>query len=198
MKLTQYRDWKKLTFYYYAEAYVNFNSLVTDLFKIYKTRIWMSAINPASFVSPTSGIQLSSGTGNMPSFRERERFSDGRSKPEELGGMAFTTLADMQSAFTPPWASAQETPAPSSLAPTAYGHFFAGQPQTFQGMGIQTQDFTRGVYPSFRPPSPLTFQQYGAIGNVRSPGPMNPHYDQSSRTTYPEQLNAFQGLSLGS
>lgn len=51
------RDWKKLTFYYFADAYINFNSLVTDLFKIYKTRIWMSAINPASFVTPSAGPQ---------------------------------------------------------------------------------------------------------------------------------------------
>ncbi|EHK96896.1 hypothetical protein M7I_7368 [Glarea lozoyensis 74030] len=34
-------DWKKLTFYYFADAYINFNSLVTDLFKVYKTRIWI-------------------------------------------------------------------------------------------------------------------------------------------------------------
>lgn len=46
------RDWKKLTFFYYAHSYVNFNILVTELFKIYKTRIWMSAINPASLSSP--------------------------------------------------------------------------------------------------------------------------------------------------
>lgn len=38
-----------MTFFYYAEEYINFNDLVTDLFKVYKTRIWMSAINPASF-----------------------------------------------------------------------------------------------------------------------------------------------------
>ncbi|KAF2812501.1 PSP1-domain-containing protein [Mytilinidion resinicola] len=44
-------DYKKLTFYYYADAYINFNELVTDLFKVYKTRIWMSAVNPASFAS---------------------------------------------------------------------------------------------------------------------------------------------------
>lgn len=50
------RDWKKLTFYYFADSYINFNSLVTDLFKIYKTRIWMSAINPASFVTPSPGL----------------------------------------------------------------------------------------------------------------------------------------------
>ena len=57
------RDWKKLTFYYFADAYINFNSLVTDLFKVYKTRIWMSAINPASFASPTLGLQAPSGIG---------------------------------------------------------------------------------------------------------------------------------------
>ncbi|KAJ5084739.1 hypothetical protein NUU61_009318 [Penicillium alfredii] len=57
-------DWKKLTFYYFADSYINFNSLVTDLFKIYKTRIWMSAINPASFVTPPGpGLQ---GPGAMP------------------------------------------------------------------------------------------------------------------------------------
>lgn len=48
MRLTTHSDWKKLTFFYYANSYVNFNALVTDLFKIYKTRIWMSAVNPAS------------------------------------------------------------------------------------------------------------------------------------------------------
>ncbi|TGZ79788.1 hypothetical protein EX30DRAFT_350007 [Ascodesmis nigricans] len=48
-------DWKKLTFYYFADSYINFNSLVTDLFKVYKTRIWMSAMNPASFAHPTAG-----------------------------------------------------------------------------------------------------------------------------------------------
>jgi hypothetical protein len=58
-----YRDWKKLTFYYFADAYINFNSLVTDLFKVYKTRIWMSAINPASFASPSLGLQAPSGIG---------------------------------------------------------------------------------------------------------------------------------------
>ncbi|RFU34217.1 tRNA pseudouridine synthase, partial [Scytalidium lignicola] len=56
-------DWKKLTFYYFADSYINFNSLVTDLFKVYKTRIWMSAVNPASFASPSLGLQAPSGIG---------------------------------------------------------------------------------------------------------------------------------------
>ncbi|OJJ47769.1 hypothetical protein ASPZODRAFT_64238 [Penicilliopsis zonata CBS 506.65] len=59
-------DWKKLTFYYFADSYINFNSLVTDLFKIYKTRIWMSAINPASFVTPPTAGLLSGGGPHSP------------------------------------------------------------------------------------------------------------------------------------
>src|SRR5579862_3704896 len=58
-----YRDWKKLTFYYFADSYINFNSLVTDLFKVYKTRIWMSALNPASYANSSIGMQPPSGIG---------------------------------------------------------------------------------------------------------------------------------------
>jgi hypothetical protein len=52
------RDYHKLTYFYYAEAYVNFNELVTDLFKQYKVRIWMSAVNPASVVNPAGLMQV--------------------------------------------------------------------------------------------------------------------------------------------
>jgi len=55
-------DYQKLTYYYYAEHYVNFNPLVVDIFKQYKIRIWMSAVNPASVVNP-NGHQLPSAVG---------------------------------------------------------------------------------------------------------------------------------------
>ncbi|KAL6708975.1 hypothetical protein ACN47E_002102 [Coniothyrium glycines] len=51
-------DYHKLTYFYYAESYVNFNDLVTDLFKQYKVRIWMSAVNPASVVNPAGMSQI--------------------------------------------------------------------------------------------------------------------------------------------
>ncbi|KAL4973494.1 PSP1 C-terminal conserved region-domain-containing protein [Aspergillus desertorum] len=74
-------DWKKLTFYYFADSYINFNSLVTDLFKIYKTRIWMSAINPASFVTPPSaGLHSPNPLGfgqDTPGDRAHQRDSRG-------------------------------------------------------------------------------------------------------------------------
>ena len=37
---------------------MNFNDLVTDLFKQYKVRIWMSAVNPASVVNPAGLMQI--------------------------------------------------------------------------------------------------------------------------------------------
>ena len=56
--LTDFSDYHKLTYFYYAESYVNFNELVTDLFKQYKVRIWMSAVNPASVVNPAGMSQI--------------------------------------------------------------------------------------------------------------------------------------------
>lgn len=67
-----------MTFYYFADSYINFNPLVTDLFKIYKTRIWMSAINPASFVTPVSGLQLPSGLGPGAFGSDADHFNDRR------------------------------------------------------------------------------------------------------------------------
>ncbi|KAK3069263.1 hypothetical protein LTR53_012535 [Teratosphaeriaceae sp. CCFEE 6253] len=54
-------DFQKLIFYYYADHYINFKDLITELYRIYKTRIWLSAVNPASFSQhamgqPPSGI----------------------------------------------------------------------------------------------------------------------------------------------
>lgn len=96
------RDWKKLTFYYFADTYINFNSLVTDLFKIYKTRIWMSAINPASFSTPTAGLQpppligpgaLAPGFGtDSTSFR----------RPQERDGVPRAMYMDPYEAFGQP------------------------------------------------------------------------------------------------
>lgn len=44
-------DRRKLTFYYYASQRIDFRELVRDLFKIYKTRIWMCASNPTSMAN---------------------------------------------------------------------------------------------------------------------------------------------------
>jgi hypothetical protein len=42
------RDRRKLTFYFLADQRIDFRELVRDLFKTYKTRIWMCAMKPDS------------------------------------------------------------------------------------------------------------------------------------------------------
>ncbi|KAF9999304.1 hypothetical protein BGZ80_006594 [Entomortierella chlamydospora] len=57
-------DRRKLTFYFRAEHRIDFRELVRDLFKIYKTRIWMYAVSPSMTAAAAStqemGVQTSS------------------------------------------------------------------------------------------------------------------------------------------
>lgn len=91
--LTSFRDSKKLTFYYFADNYINFNHLVTDLFKIYKTRIWMSAINPASFQTPTASLGITPVYSAAPGDeRHRRRQQQPPAPPPQgLGSPQVTT-----------------------------------------------------------------------------------------------------------
>ncbi|KAF9931764.1 hypothetical protein BGZ67_005133, partial [Mortierella alpina] len=58
-------DRRKLTFYFQAEHRIDFRELVRDLFKTYKTRIWMYAVNGSLPAGPTrdSGGQSSPSRG---------------------------------------------------------------------------------------------------------------------------------------
>jgi len=41
------RDRRKLTYYFQADRRIDFRELVRELFKIYKTRIWMCSVEEA-------------------------------------------------------------------------------------------------------------------------------------------------------
>ncbi|KAG0051472.1 hypothetical protein BGZ90_006745 [Linnemannia elongata] len=53
-------DRRKLTFYFTAEKRIDFRELVRDLFKMYKTRIWMYALSPSMANNSSIGPQSSS------------------------------------------------------------------------------------------------------------------------------------------
>jgi len=60
------RDRRKLTFYFVAERRIDFRELVRDLFKIYKTRIWMCAVDrnrllpkQTRYIDPYQGVEAS-------------------------------------------------------------------------------------------------------------------------------------------
>ncbi|KAH6990608.1 hypothetical protein BKA56DRAFT_628238 [Ilyonectria sp. MPI-CAGE-AT-0026] len=203
-------DWKKLTFYYFADSYINFNSLVTDLFKIYKTRIWMSAINPASFASPTLGIQAPSGIG--PGAVGVTRASGGNDRRQNQQAQeqqhqpppAFTTGSrdgrGFRPNFTQPFGGDRGPSQPSGYPPSnyPYGQFGAfGNPRS-------NVPYVPGGSPNMEgfPGGPL--QQPGDFQSMRhrfpnpQSGPSPTPHSQGASPIAPQNdwVGSFQGLSL--
>ncbi|KAJ5498015.1 PSP1 C-terminal [Penicillium expansum] len=169
-------DWKKLTFYYFADSYINFNSLVTDLFKIYKTRIWMSAINPASFVTPpAAGL---SGPSPMPNPLYGQE-TDRRHQLENRPYVGSRDTVD----------TGREMPNPVGMLRTSYGESYQpfSQPSR-HSEGPAHSDVFSPQPSSFGPAD--SFEYPGSIGG--SSGSSRVHPAQG------EWINRFQGLSLNS
>lgn len=116
------RDWKKLTFYYFADTYINFNSLVVDLFKIYKTRIWMSAINPASFASSALGIQAPSGIGPGAVGVNRTPGGERRQTPQSQDQQPQAVGRNYRPAFTQSFAGDRVIPSTSTYSQSNYAY----------------------------------------------------------------------------
>jgi hypothetical protein len=177
-----YRDWKKLTFYYFADSYINFNSLVTDLFKIYKTRIWMSAINPASFVTPPSaGLQHSNTLYNQESQADRSHQHDNA-----------------------PYSHARDTAEsgreavgnPLGLVRNTY-------PDSFQsfGQGSRMPESGLGGLASADPFAPYSPHSFGGLDSSYADYATSPGGSSGPPRMHPgpgDWVNRFQGLSLGS
>ncbi|CRK14573.1 hypothetical protein BN1708_011160, partial [Verticillium longisporum] len=206
-------DWKKLTFYYFADAYINFNSLVTDLFKIYKTRIWMSAINPASFASPTLGIQAPSGIGpgavgiqraaQNPERRQQQPPAPQQQQQHEQQHASFTganpAARGLPNTFSPSVGGDRGLPAPGS----GYGQVpQSGYPYAHLGAvgnaNRQTNmPYSAGVMPSLDTYSYPQSGDYAMRGRFQTPPQGSASHDSSISTLTPTgDWPAFQGLSL--
>ena len=182
MLIILYRDWKKLTFYYFADSYINFNSLVTDLFKIYKTRIWMSAINPASFVTPPSaGLQSNPLAYGQDAQTERRQPENRAFGARESPDMSRDTLANQM-----------------GLLRTAYSDPYQGfgqtsrQPESSLGgfpSGLQSQTDPFGAYIPTYSQMESGYADFGAGTPGGAP---------RAHPTTGDWVNRFQGLSLGS
>ncbi|KAK0321533.1 hypothetical protein LTR54_005131 [Friedmanniomyces endolithicus] len=125
-------DFQKLIFYYYADHYIDFKPLVTELYRIYKTRIWMSAVNPASFSQHAMG-QPPSGVGPG-------AITSDSSNTNTSYTMAYGADPDPYGAV-PPYRVAYDTYDPNypsipgvanSFAPVAGGNNFTPTAATFQ------------------------------------------------------------------
>ncbi|KAF4449453.1 hypothetical protein F53441_7315 [Fusarium austroafricanum] len=204
-------DWKKLTFYYFADSYINFNSLVTDLFKIYKTRIWMSAINPASFASPTLGIQAPSGIG--PGAVNQNRGAAGSDRRQNQQGQephqasAFTATARDNRGFRPaptfsqPFGNESRLAQPSGYPPSNYPYGQFGNPYSNPRSNV---GYGGGAMPGAIDGYPVGVPQLGEYQSMRQrfPNPQSgPSPAPHSQATSPlaaqnEWVGSFQGLSL--
>lgn len=172
-----YRDWKKLTFYYFADSYINFNSLVTDLFKIYKTRIWMSAINPASFVTPPSaGLQSSGALGygqEAPSDRRHHDRAFGNGREAMETGRDFIPNPMLHNAYAENYQPFGQGPRHPEAGPSGFGGLQGGQGDPFS---------------AYAPTSYGSMETgYGDYANSPRIPPVPGDW-----------VNRFQGLSLGS
>ncbi|GAP83852.1 putative psp1 domain-containing protein [Rosellinia necatrix] len=200
-------DWKKLTFYYFADSYINFNSLVTDLFKIYKTRIWMSAINPASFASPTLGLQAPSGVGpgavglgRAGGSNNPDRRANQPQEPQATFANANPTSRSFQPTFTAPFAATDRPSVgggsayPSTTFPySAYGSY-SGAPRAtsyLPGM-MQTMDAYSAGFPQNGEFPPTMRTRFSSPHDAQS------SHDQAqpSLAAPNEWVSTFQGLSL--
>ncbi|KAJ5934238.1 hypothetical protein N7466_003785 [Penicillium verhagenii] len=168
-------DWKKLTFYYFADSYINFNSLVTDLFKIYKTRIWMSAINPASFVTPpTAGLPGPSPMAN-PLYSQDASHGDRRHQHERpYGGRDADAGREMAN--------------PVGMLRNAFT-------DTYQPFIQSSRQVDAGQSDPFAPYSPTS---YGPLETGFSDYPSGNAPNNRMHPAQSEWVGRFQGLSLNS
>lgn len=185
------RDSKKLTFYYFADTYINFNSLVTDLFKIYKTRIWMSAINPASFVTPTASLAPTAYTG--PSFGTGRQSPASRRRQHTMP-FGQGNQANYEETFDHRRILPQNIRGPQrEQYYNGYPSFDTVAPQTPYGL----QGYPQAAVDPFTPYIP--YQMLNANAPNFAP---SQNQDARSRANHQQPntnwVNKFQGLSLGS
>jgi hypothetical protein len=207
-----HRDWKKLTFYYFADSYINFNSLVTDLFKIYKTRIWMSAVNPASFANPTLGIQAPSGIGpgavgpGSVGGRGAAHTERRTNQPQqESQAVPQSSRAFQNPAFSQSFSASERGAAPT---PSYAQDVFSYQPHYGLGFGSASRPGNNGSYHTVSGPSADVFgggfsqqHDYAAIRRAQGHLPVatSPHPQSMSPVgAQHDWASSFQGLSLNS
>ena len=189
------RDWKKLTFYYFADSYINFNSLVTDLFKIYKTRIWMSAINPASFVTPTSSLSIPHSfgmhglAGDSPSSRRRQHgpnmsqpsptlYDDSTNTPQSYLSSQGNGL---RNAYFNPYPSSGSSIQQPDSGVSAYQPIMQQSTERFT-------PYLNSPYHMLNPTASSFATSHGTPGRT----------SRTNQSSAPDWTTNFQGLSLGS
>lgn len=70
-------DRHKLTFFFEANRRIDFRELVSELFSLYKTRIWMQQVDTSVLGMHDAGTELARATGFLPSHMDCSEFGSG-------------------------------------------------------------------------------------------------------------------------
>ena len=196
------RDWKKLTFYYFADEYINFNSLVTDLFKIYKTRIWMSAINPASFQTPAGGLQLPGGIGPSAFGADPDQYSNRHPQRQFPTSTSNGPNQAPLAAFDHAWSANRDNASLGPMAfPQIYAQAFPPQDLDVNSLDQYPIDYRQGLHQVLNIHPPFNSPGYGAPNLHHSSSftarPQSSHSGMQASQVFGRDWNqSFQGLSL--
>ena len=175
------RDWKKLTFYYFADEYINFNSLVTDLFKIYKTRIWMSAINPASFQTPLGGLQIPGGVGSNSFGGDNDQYHTRRQQRHNLPAASNGSNQAALDTFDHAWNPSRDS---GAVGGTAYPQLYA---QSFPSLDLDIRQLDQYSL-EYRQGLPHVLNMQTSLGSPNYNTPSLHH--SSSFTSRPNSGNS--------
>lgn len=201
-----YRDWKKLTFYYFADEYINFNSLVTDLFKVYKTRIWMSAINPASFQTPVGGLQIPGAVGSSgPSGfgSDIDQYASRRQQRQQPSSTSAGPAQAVLGGIDPAWTSSRDGNAINGIPyHQLYSQPFQGHDPNVRPLDPYSSTYRPNVQQFLSMHSPFTSEGYNSpslhhSSSFTSRPDSSNGGPQSSQTLGRDWNQSFQGLSLG-
>ncbi|KXT05762.1 hypothetical protein AC578_1063 [Pseudocercospora eumusae] len=171
-------DFQKLIFYYYADHYINFKDLITELYRIYKTRIWLSAINPASFSQHAMGQPPSAigpgavGPYNPYAVNSNYTMAYGEDRDPYGAQMPYRIPYDTYTPNYPSIPGVANSFAPSTFAPGQNFMFYGpnGADPSVAGLGQQFQQTNiNDLLPSTDP-------LINRTGNIRD---YNYFYDRS-------------------
>lgn len=81
-------DRHKLTFFFEADRRIDFRELVSELFSLYKTRIWMQQVDTSVLNSHDAGAELAKATGFLPDRDDYEYFQQSQMIRAEVAAQA--------------------------------------------------------------------------------------------------------------
>jgi hypothetical protein len=134
-------DRHKLTFFFEADRRIDFRELVSELFSLYKTRIWMQQVDTSAVGMHDAGAELAKATGFMPQRNDQEYLQVSqmhRMESATVGGGAYSATAVYQQAV-PQLSQFGPSRATPYSAHGAFPSTLSGTAAPAMGLGLGTE-----------------------------------------------------------